>query len=230
MDADVLILSAGFGARLRPLTDSLPKPLIEVAGKRLIERNLELIARAGAKEVFINLHYLKEKIRDFVGDGSTWGLHVRFVEEPVILDTGGAIKNIEPWLQHEQLVTINADVIVGPDFNISDVLRRHVQNPEHPLITMVLRSDSKAVEYGELGVDAGGRVVSFSGHTYRPGLWRRGLMFSGIQVISRKVLEHMPPRGEVFSITRKTIRDILENQGIIASYEYLGYWTDVGTP
>ncbi|OVE80018.1 hypothetical protein BVY02_01625, partial [bacterium J17] len=110
LDIDVLLLAAGFGSRLRPLTENTPKPLIEVGSKTLIERHLEMLAESGVQRVIVNTHYRAEQLKKYLGDGSDWGLEIVVVHESEILDTGGAIKNILPELRFEQLLTINSDI------------------------------------------------------------------------------------------------------------------------
>ena len=182
---DVLLLSAGFGTRLKPLTDSIPKPLVEVGGKPLIAWSLELIAEAGFKRVFINLHYLADKIKDYVGDGSRWGMEVVYFFEEEILGTGGAIKNVESHLQSDNLLTLNSDILFANDFSIADLCLAHCERK--PAVTMVLREDKDSEKYGELGVDKAGRVVSFLGEQYIEGEVVDKLMYTGCQVISRSV-------------------------------------------
>ena len=91
-----MILAAGFGSRLRPLTDRAPKPLLLVGGHPLIAYPLALLREAGIREVLINLHHLGGQVREALGDGSAWGVSITYSEEDPILDTGGAIKKIGP--------------------------------------------------------------------------------------------------------------------------------------
>ncbi len=230
LKCDLLLLAAGFGKRLKPLTDSVPKPLIPVGGKPIIDWNLELISRSGVDEIFINLHYLPELIRSYVGDGSKWGLRVQYVYEPVILDTGGAIKNIEPFLKHKTLLTVNSDIVVGPDFSLENLLRKHEENPHNPWATLVLRADTDAKKYGSVGVDKDFQIVSFLGQNYFNREPVSELMYTGIQAISRATLNEMPRSGEVFSITQDVYVNLLKQNKYLSSVIYSGYWSDVGTP
>ena len=244
---DVFVLAAGRGARLRPLTDTIPKALVPVGGKPLIAWNLELLARAGSKRVIINLCYLGDQIRDYVNDGSRFGVEVVYVVEEQLLDTGGSIKNIEDLLRHDQLFTINSDVLVGPEFSPGAVLAAHRSNLSHADLsqrwaTMVLRNDPAVEEYGALVVDRSGRIVEFLGEQsphYKtplsqatnagPDAYAR-MMFCGIQVLERSILDRMPPKGGVFSITRDTERKLVGEGELLCGFEYSGYWNDVGTP
>lgn len=229
-DADILLLAAGFGSRLRPITDEIPKPLVRVGGRALIDRNLEIISLGGFKKVFINLHYRGKQIKDFVGDGSRWGLEVEFIEEETILDTGGAIKNIEAQLEHEHLITINSDILVGDDFSLQSIFEAHTHSSDQPLVTMVLRRDPNPEQWGEIGVSEDGRVLSFLGTDYGSEGSLESMMFLGVQIFRREVLGMMPAQGTVFSSTRDTLVDLLKKQMMVRSYIYDGYWSDVGTP
>ena len=230
-DADVLLLAAGFGTRLRPLTDTVPKPLVEVGGKPLIDWNLELIASAGFSRVFINLHHLGGLIKEHVRDGNAWGLNVEYFEEDPILDTGGAIRNVEPAMAHDYLVTINSDILLGHDFDLRAVLDSHTAAAGGDAIaTMVLRPDPDSKAYGEIGIDGTGRVCSFLGDPYGSSTVSQTLMYLGVQVLSRNVVDYMPARGSVFSITRDVYPRMLEAGEVVHSAVYTGYWNDVGTP
>src|SRR5690625_163309 len=105
-----MILAAGLGKRMRPLTDHTPKPLLCVRGKPLLQYHLEALAEAGVSDVIINLAYLGEQIRDFVGSGQRFGLRVTYSPEPEPLETGGAIAHALPLLGEAPFLLINADV------------------------------------------------------------------------------------------------------------------------
>ncbi len=233
---EILLLAAGFGERLRPITDHTPKPLIKVGGKTLIERNLELIARSGFHRVVNNLHWHGEKIRNFVGDGSRWNLAVEYSEEDPILDTGGAIKQIQHRLTEPVLMTINSDILVGPDCDLNAFLRAHVENIESPAATMVVRNDPGIKVFGAIGVLPSGEVASFVGKPYprgdgdAAGLKIEETVFIGIQVLSDRVYGYMPAAGVPFGITRQTYPKMLEAGERVWSVKFNGYWSDVGTP
>lgn len=238
MSVDAMLLSAGFGKRLRPLTENIPKPLVEVAGKTLIERNLELLQKAQINRVFINLHYRGQQIREFVGDGSRWGLEAIYSEEEEILDTGGGIRKIAEFVQTPHLLTINSDVLIDPDAPIAELVRTHTQCPKLPWATMMLREDASAKEYGSLVVNQDAEVLRIL-NTVRPdsltavGGEQNGfeeLMFAGIEVLSAKIFERMPPPGSKFSITQDTLCSLLSEGGLIKAFKYSGFWSDIGTP
>ena len=110
-----MILAAGLGTRLRPLTDTTPKPLLPVAGTPLIVWNLLLLKRHGFQDVIINLHHLGSMIEQALGDGSRYGLRIVYSYEPVILGTGGGLKQAEPHFSGEPVLVLNGDTLVEID-------------------------------------------------------------------------------------------------------------------
>lgn len=229
MNTDVLLFAAGRGERLRPYTDQQPKPLLEVGGKPLIAWNLELLERCGAQRVIINTCYLADKLEEYLRHYPT-NMVVETVREATLLDTGGTIKNIEPLLRHDTLLTMNSDTIYSPGFVLQKVLDNHRQSKTSPLLTMVLGGDSDLGYFGGIGVDRDNRVVAFRGEQLVAGQIHEQLIYSGISLINTEVIKRMPPRGTVFSLTRDTIRNLLVEQAPIVAYRYSGYWNDVGTP
>ena len=113
-----MILAAGFGTRLRPLTDRVPKPLLTIAGHPMIAYPLAILRAAGIREVLINLHHHGEQIRDILGDGSAYGMRIEYSAEDPILDTGGAIKKAEPFLRGDTFVVMNSDILI--DLRLAD--------------------------------------------------------------------------------------------------------------
>src|SRR5262245_11304601 len=110
-----MILAAGFGTRLRPLTDCTPKPLLQVAGKPLISYSLALLRAAGIQEVIINLHHRGDGLRAALGKGAAYDMAITYSAENPILDTGGAIKKAQPFLEGGRFVVLNADIICDID-------------------------------------------------------------------------------------------------------------------
>lgn len=226
---DVLLLAAGFGTRLRPLTDSLPKPLVPLAGRPLIDWNLSLIARNGFRRVFINLHYLPQMIEDYVGDGSRWGLEVAFIRENPILDTGGAIRNIADRVRGDLLLTLNADAMFDPRLDLAAMVSAHQSNSLSPLATLLLRVNDSPNEFGVLRLNSEGRICSFLGVDYIDGATEPDYLYTGVQILSLDLLQDMPAKGEVFSITRDTYRRVLARGGVLCGHIYEGAWSDIGT-
>lgn len=229
LQADVILLAAGFGKRLAPITESIPKPLVRVSGKPLIDWSLELLASAGVRRVFVNTHYLAEQIHEHLRDASRFGIAVEFSHEDPILDTGGAIKNLEDRLSFETILTINSDALLGRDFPLRELLAEHQQSSDGRMATLALREDPDAKKYGEVCVNAKGQVCRFLGKEYLKVGACRSLMYTGVSVLSREILDYMPSKGSVFSLTQDTYVKLLENDRVIQSLCYAGYFCDVGT-
>lgn len=111
-----VLLAAGKGTRLRPLTDEMPKVMVPIAGKPVLEHHVEHLARAGVQEIFINLHHLPEKIMSHFGDGGKWGVRIRYSFEPEILGTAGAVKKLEAELRGTPFLVVYGDNFSEFDF------------------------------------------------------------------------------------------------------------------
>ncbi len=205
-----MILAAGRGERMRPLTDRTPKPLLTVAGKPLIQYHLERLARAGVREVVINHAWLGGQIEQALGDGRRFGLHIRYSPEPEgALETGGGILRALPLLAGEAFLVINGDVwcdcplapLLHPPFGLAHLLL--VDNPpHHPAGDFHLAGDRVQA--------AGEPRLTFSGiGVYRPAL------FAGCE----------PGAFPLAPLLRRAMR-----AGQVSGEHYRGRWLDVGTP
>jgi mannose-1-phosphate guanylyltransferase len=220
-----MILAAGKGARLRPLTDSIPKPLIDVAGRPMIAFPLELLRRAGIDEVIINLHHLGDNIRAALGDGSAYGVRISYSVEDPILDTGGAIEAARDFLSGGSFVVANADVVIDADL-------RHVvefHRRQGATVTMVLRPDPLAERRDDIGIDAACRVRRFLGRDYdAAGTTGERFLFASMHVFEPRVFDYMRPG--VYSITRDIYPRLLAAGEPIYGYVHRGYWRVLDTP
>src|ERR1041385_376305 len=130
-----MILAAGLGTRLRPLTNTIPKPLLPIAGTPLIVWNLLLLKRYGFHDVVINLHHLGPMIEHAVGNGSRYGLRIIYSREPVILGTGGGLKQAELYFSGESVLVLNGDTLV--ELDLGALYECHQQS--EAMATLVLR-------------------------------------------------------------------------------------------
>jgi NDP-sugar pyrophosphorylase family protein len=219
-----MILAAGLGTRLRPLTNTIPKPLLPIAGTPLIVWNLLLLRRHGFQDVVINLHHLGPMIEQALGDGSRYGLRIIYSREPVILGTGGGIKQAEQHFSGESVLVLNGDTLV--DLDLEAVCAFHQQR--HAMATLVLRKDPEAVRWGLVEMDSDNRIVRIigRGHTYQPPTQPR--MFAGIHVLRTRLLRDVP-KGVASTIIDTYIAAIERGETVLG-YDYDGYWSDIGTP
>ena len=225
MTTDVFILAAGLGTRLRPLTETVPKPLIEVNGKPLIAYHLERLQKEGFKRVMINLHYLPDKIRQYVGNGDKWGLEVSYSFEPTLLDTGGGVKNIEAWIRGENLLIVNSDSLFEDSLSLKTLLSKHLAAA--PAMTLLVGPGSPS--FTPLYVDEETNLVGF-GRDFLPGSKYQQVSYLGVMVLSCKLLSTMPSIGVPFSLTSGIIPGLLSTSGKIRTVRFEKFWSDVGTP
>ena len=210
-----MILAAGRGERMRPLTDHTPKPLLKVAGKALIVLHLENLAKAGFKEVIINHAHLGNQIEAALGDGSQWGLKITYSPEQKALETAGGIANALHFLtqndsENEPFIVVNGDVFTDIDFakiKLAPNMLAHlvlVENPpQHP-------NGDFAIEAGML-INQGAPMHTFSGvGIYHPYL------FSSIKAGDNAKLAPL-------------LRQAIAKKKATAQY-YQGVWHDIGTP
>ena len=203
-----LILAAGRGERMRPLTDATPKPLLEIGGKRLIEWHLEKLARAGVREVVINTSHLAEQFPAALGDGSRWGLRLDYsYEGPEPLETGGGMLRALPLLGVDPFIAVNGDIWTDFDFS---TLPQDPSGPAH----LVLVDNPAHHPQGDFDLENG--VV----------LDQPRLTFAGIGVYRPELLAgHKPGKFPLAPVLRAATRN-----GRVSGEHYLGRWSDVGTP
>jgi mannose-1-phosphate guanylyltransferase len=219
-----MVFAAGLGTRLRPLTDSVPKPLLDVGGRPMIEYPLRMLAAAGVEEVVVNLHHLGEQVRAALGDGTRFGLRIAYSAEDPILDTGGALARARPLLRDEPFAVANCDALLDPD--LAGLWRRHGERGA--LATLLVRADAEAERYGALDLDPQGRVRRFLGEPAAAGEPLERRMFCGVHVLSPAIFAHMP-KSPIFSITRDVYRPLVVAGAPIYGFDHPGYWRDLGT-
>ncbi|KIO49652.1 N-acetylmuramate alpha-1-phosphate uridylyltransferase MurU [Nitrosospira sp. NpAV] len=219
-----MILAAGRGERMRPLTDALPKPLLRAGGKSLIEYHLENLARAGFVEVVINHAHLGQMIEAALGDGKHYGIGIRYSREPVALETAGGIAQALTILHkgsadgEQPFVTVNADIYCGIDFSILLPVLRHMQtHPDADLAHLVLVDNPIHHPGGDFAFDSG-RVMLSEKNT---------LTFSGIGVYQPRLFKDVVP-GTVAKLAPLLRQAIAA--GKVGGQHYRGAWVDVGTP
>lgn len=206
-----MLLAAGRGERLRPLTDNLPKPLIEIGGKPLIVHHIEALRAAGVARLVINLSWLGELIRQRLGDGSELGVSIAYSEEPPgALETAGGIVEALPLLGTAPFIAVSADVFT--DYPFERLIRHEAPSAAH----LVLVDNPAHHTQGDFALD-GDRVG-------RCGPKR--LTFGGIGRFDPSLFAALEPG-------RRPLRPVLEGaieRGVVTGEHYGGVWCDVGTP
>ena len=210
---DVMLLAAGRGVRMGTLTDDKPKPLIEVAGRPLIEHQLDRLARAGFKRVVINLAYRGEQIAEALGDGSRFGLAIEYSREAEgALGTAGGICAALPLLHTPEILVLNADLMIEPDF-------ARLRLPADSAMHLLLAKNPAWREDGDFALDQQNPPrVQLSGE--------RLYTFCGVGCYRRSVFAALPPG-------KRQLGDLIKQeaaQGKVSAEVYEGRWLDVGTP
>jgi NDP-sugar pyrophosphorylase family protein len=231
-----MILAAGLGTRLRPLTDDRPKALVEVAGRTMLEIALSRLRAAGVREVIINVHHFADMILEYLKANDNFGLHIEVSREPVLLDTGGGLKQAA-WffLEHssrleEPFILHNVDVISTID--LRRMLQFHADQQALATLAVQQRETSRYLLFDEQFQLCGRR----SGHDGKPEVVRsssqpqlQARAFSGIHVISPRLLAMMIEDG-AFSIITAYLRLAAQGEKIVCFDADEYYWRDLGTP
>jgi MurNAc alpha-1-phosphate uridylyltransferase len=205
-----MILAAGRGERMRPLTDHTPKPLLKVGGKSLIAWHLERLAAAGFQDIVINHAHLGEQIESALGDGSQWGVRIQYSPEKIALETAGGIANAMPLLGNAPFLVVNGDVYTDIDFGTLKLVPPNLAHlvmvnnpPQHAAGDFALSS-------GKLSAD-GTEKLTFSGiGIYQPSL------FASIV------------RGDAAKLA--PLLKAAMAQGLVSGSHHRGAWHDIGTP
>ena len=242
------ILAAGFGTRLLPFTENLPKPLFPIAGRPLLNIIIHALQQAGCKAIIINTHHLHQQIDDFIAS-QEYAIPVLTRHEPVILGTGGAIKNVADFWDDSPFMVVNSDIITDIDLkNVYDFHLKHL----HP-VTLVLHDDP---EFNTVSIDDKGLIKGFLDQSFtlapspKPafisenprleekkkdhkdqacGNEARTLAFTGIHVVNPEILDLIPDK-KFSSIIDVYTQLISSTNKICAFISKNCYWKDIGTP
>ncbi len=218
-----IILAAGLGTRLRPLTETMPKALIPVGGKPLIYHSLSLLKKNGIQDVVINLHYLGDMIEKDLGDGSRFGLRLRYSWEEKILGTGGGIRQAATFFPGKPVFVLNSDILIDVDLKAL----REFHETKNAVATMVVRPlDLSALDAPTaISLSPEGRILSI-GQT-RDIEGARRVHFTGVQILEPRFLKNLP-EGESCIIQNGYQTALVKNEEI-GGFLYEGYWNDLGT-
>jgi len=229
-----MILAAGLGTRLRPLTDDRPKALVEVAGHTLLEITLRRLRSFGIREVIVNVHHFADKVVDYLNKNDNFGMRIEISREDVLLDTGGGLKKaawffLEGSSDSDQAFLLhNVDVLSAIDFH--RMVEFHKQNQTLATVAVQERETSRYLLFDEqkqlcgrrAGRDQASEIVRSCGPT-------QALAFSGVHVISPRFLTLMTETN-AFSIITSYLRLAGEGEKILAFRADEYYWRDLGRP
>ena len=218
-----MILAAGRGERMRPLTDHIPKPLLQVCDKPLIVWHIEGLVRAGIVEIIINLAHLGNQIEAVLGNGSQFGAQIHYSHEAMALETAGGIANALPLLGNEPFAVVNGDIYCDFDFSCLLAVTNSLQ-ANADTAHLVLVNNPVQHPDGDFYLQADRIIPSPSDNE---DSWPTKLTFSGIGLYHPKLFSPILPG------TKAPLAPLLRAQidlGKVSGKHYEGHWVDVGTP
>jgi NDP-sugar pyrophosphorylase family protein len=218
-----VILAGGEGTRLRPLTLSVPKPVVPVVDRPFLRHQLDLLATVGVTDIVFSVAYRPERVQAVFGDGSGLGRHIRYAVEETPLGTGGAVKNAEGHLDDVTIV-FNGDVLT--DVDLPAVVRAHHES--RASATIVLTPVPNPSAYGLVETDATSRILRFI-EKPDPSQITTDTINAGIYVLDTSTLALMPP-GVNHSIERGFFPALIARGDRLTGFIHRGYWIDIGTP
>jgi len=218
-----MILCAGLGTRLRPITHQIPKPLVPVLNLPNLMYQIALLESAGVEEIAINLHHLPDAIENFLNEATGLKTRFHFLHEPILLGTGGGVKNAEKFFGRERFILMNCDFV--SNVNLKPFVERHITG--NRLATMLLIEDTKRQPlYSAVGVNQSGNLVQLPKAQLETP--QRIGIFTGIHILEAETLENL--RSEPCGINDILYPKLMSSSAARVSGEFLGeeYWLDTG--
>jgi mannose-1-phosphate guanylyltransferase len=228
-----MILAAGLGTRLRPLTDNRPKALVQIAGHTLLEITLSRLRTFGIREVIINVHHYADMIIEYLKRNDDFGMHIVVSREEVLLDTGGGLKKAAYFfledcnVAEQAFILHNVDVISTIDFR--RMVQFHTENRALATLAVQDRETSRYLLFDEQLQLCGRRSGSEEAELVRSSQQVRALAFSGVHVISPRLLQMMTEQGS-FSIITSYLHLAAQGEQILAFRADDYHWRDLGKP
>jgi mannose-1-phosphate guanylyltransferase len=217
-----MVLAAGLGLRMRPLTLLRAKPALPVLNRPLLHWTMERLARAGARDVVVNLHHLPETVTEVLGSGRRFGLRIRYAREETILGTGGGPRAVRGWLGKEPLLIVNGDVLF--DLDLRRLLAAHRASGARA--TLALRQNPVPYAYSPVVSDRKGRILSIAGRPKRAH--GAVTMFASVHVLDPALLDRLP-EGVSDSVLDLYI-PLLAEGAHLQGVRTRGAWYDFGRP
>ena len=217
-----MILAAGAGTRLRPLTYETPKPMVPVVNRPVLHHVLDNLLRHGVSEVMINLFAQPEQVRGYCGDGSRWSLKIGYSQEPKLLGTAGAIKKVQKFLSDGPFFVMSGDGL--SDIDLSAMLAFHKKR--RSLATMAIKAVDSRFEYGVTLCDTAGRIKGFLEKPSWSDVFSNKVN-TGIYIFEPEIFRYIPS-GKVYDFGHELWPKLLKMKKPIFAYETGAYWTDIG--
>ena len=217
-----LILAGGKGTRLRPITYEIPKPMVPIQGRPLLEHTIEFLKKYDIRDIILSIGFLGEKIREYFGNGSKFGVKISYIDETEPTGTAGPLRLAKPFLESNHFIMINGDNLFSLD--LSNMIRTHFENG--CLATIALASVSDPTKYGVARLK-GQQIIEWK---EKPKLEDApsNLINAGVYLLSPKVLEYVPNKN--YSMIETEVFPKLIEQNELYGYVMEGQWLPAGTP
>lgn len=214
---EAVLMAGGKGTRLRPMTLTTPKPLLEVGGKPIIEYNIDRLIEYGVQKIYISVNYLKESIKNYFGDGSSKGISIEYIEETEITGTLGSATYVSKYGRN-QLLVMNSDLLTNIDFE--DLYLQHQKSSSEMTVATV--PYKVAIPYGiiETEGDKVQSIIEKPTYTYYSN--------AGIYILNTNCLTEIPQKA--FYNATDMIEKLIEENRKVSNYPILSYWLDIGKP
>ena len=218
-----MLLAAGLGTRLRPLTYELPKPMVPILGRPVMEHIMRLLARHGFDDVIANLHYFPDLIRNRFGDGSGYGLGLTYSYEPELMGTAGGVRNVRDHFGDETFLIISGDALT--DIDLTALWEAH--RSKGGIATLALKRVDDPREFGVVIVGEDGRIQGFQ-EKPDPAEALSNLGNCGIYVFEPEIFDYFPEK-EFVDWAMDVFPRLLEEDVSFYGWEFPDYWNDVGS-
>ena len=217
-----MILAAGVGSRLDPLTRNVPKPMVPVVNKPVMEHIVEVLARNGFKDIMVNLHYLGDQIQNYFGDGKKWGVKIHYSPEERLWGDAGSVKRCEDFFDDEAFLVVGGDDLA--DMDLKRLVRFHQDKKAMATISLSLVDDPS--EYGIALLNERGKITRFLEKPKGEVIFSNSAN-TGVYVFNRDVLD-LIPKGTPYGFGHNLFPMLLEQRARFFGYLTSSYWKDVG--
>jgi mannose-1-phosphate guanylyltransferase len=217
-----MVMAAGFGTRLLPLTDYLPKQLLPVANRPVMHHLVNLLRRHGFTELGVNIHHLADAFKAYFGDGSALGVSIRWSEEDELLGTAGGVKALEDFWGGERILVTSGDGL--HDVDLTELVRQHERTGA--LATLVVKPVRDPSQYGVVLTDRTTQIVGFQEKPL-PDEAESNLASCGIYVLEPEILAQIPT-GELYDFGNDVFPRVVQKEGALHAFTTMSYWNDVG--
>ncbi|MBI4208248.1 MAG: nucleotidyltransferase family protein [Deltaproteobacteria bacterium] len=217
-----MILAAGLGTRLQPHTHHTPKPLLQIHGEPILYYTLRWLKHYGVQEVWVNLHHLGEQIEKILGEGSRFGLTIRYSKENSLLGTAGGVRHAVERFKNQRLLVVNSDFV--STINLKALMEYH--HKKGGMATLVLRKNPDPSLYGKISIDRQGRIRDLLGRLQPPFKDLKELMFTGIQILEPELIQEIPSGN--YSLTDLYLKAIEKDKPLYGRRTE-EWWVDLGT-